>query len=96
MLARRPEPPYVQPWRERYAVLVGRIPNDLEDSEDRRSVGGHGNQHVRLRIAQVDRIETSCPALAALRCLEPRQASRFETKVSLREIRTISLTLPAS
>jgi hypothetical protein len=38
----------------------------LEDSEDRRSVGGHGNQHVRLRIAQVDRIETFCPALAAL------------------------------
>jgi hypothetical protein len=27
-------------------------PNDLEDSEDRRSVGGHGNQHVRLRISQ--------------------------------------------
>jgi hypothetical protein len=46
--------------------MSGRIPNDLEDSEDRRSVGGHGNQHVRLRIAQVDRIETFCPALAAL------------------------------
>jgi hypothetical protein len=47
----------------------------LEDSEDRRSVGGHGNQHVRLRIAQVDHIETFCPALAALCCLEPWQTS---------------------
>jgi hypothetical protein len=47
----------------------------LEDSEDRRSVGGHGNQHVRLRIAQVDHIETFCPALAALCCFEPRQTS---------------------
>jgi hypothetical protein len=47
----------------------------LEDSKNRRSVGGHGNQHVRLRIAQVDRIETFCPALAALCCFEPRQAS---------------------
>ena len=28
-------------------------PNDLEDSEDRRSAGGHGNQHVRLRGAQI-------------------------------------------
>jgi hypothetical protein len=27
--------------------------NELEDSEDRRSSGRHGNQHVRLRIAQV-------------------------------------------
>ena len=28
--------------------------NDLEDSEGCRSVGGHGNQHVRLRSAQVE------------------------------------------
>jgi hypothetical protein len=47
----------------------------LEDSEDCRSVGGHGNQHVRLRSAQIDFIETICPALAALRCFEPRQTS---------------------
>ena len=26
-------------------------PDDLEDSEDCRSAGGHGNQHVRLRGA---------------------------------------------
>jgi hypothetical protein len=37
--------------------------NDLENSEDRRSAGGHGNQHVRLRSAQID--EAICPALAA-------------------------------
>ena len=28
-------------------------PNDLENSEDRRGAGGHGNQHVRLRRAQI-------------------------------------------
>jgi hypothetical protein len=31
-----------------------RDPNDLENSEGCRSAGGHGNQHVRLRIAQID------------------------------------------
>jgi hypothetical protein len=45
----------------------------LEDSEDCRGAGGHGNQHVRLRSAQIDCIETICPALAAPRCFEPRQ-----------------------
>jgi hypothetical protein len=38
----------------------------LEDSEDCRSAGGHGNQHVRLRSSQIDGTETICPALAAL------------------------------
>src|SRR3954471_2531420 len=28
-------------------------PNELENSEDCRSAGGHGNQHVRLRDAQI-------------------------------------------
>ena len=37
-------------------------PNDLENSEDCRSAGGHGNQHVRLRCAQIDGTETICPA----------------------------------
>jgi hypothetical protein len=46
-------------------------PNDLENSEDRRSAGRHGNQHVRLRDAQVS--EAFCPALAINRC-EPWQA----------------------
>ena len=40
--------------------------NDLENSEDCRSAGGHGNQHVRLRGAQIDRIKTICPAPAAI------------------------------
>jgi hypothetical protein len=46
-------------------------PNDLENSEDRRSAGRHGNQHVRLRDAQVS--EAFCPAPAINRC-EPWQA----------------------
>ena len=57
-------------------------PNDLEDSEDCRGAGGHGNQHVRLRSAQIDCIETICPALAALRCFEPRQTSDLQTSGS--------------
>jgi hypothetical protein len=40
-------------------------PNDLEDSEDCRSAGGHGNQYVRLRSAQIIYLEAICPAPAA-------------------------------
>jgi hypothetical protein len=47
----------------------------LENSEDCPSAGGHGNQHVRLRGAQIDRIEAICPAPEATSCFEPRQAS---------------------
>ena len=47
----------------------------LESSEDCRSAGRHGNQHVRLRGAQIDRIEAICPAPEATSCFEPRQAS---------------------
>jgi hypothetical protein len=43
--------------------------NGLESSEDCRSTGGHGNQHVRLRSAQIDRIEAICPAQQAIRLL---------------------------
>ena len=43
--------------------------NGLESSEDCRSTGGHGNQHVRLRSAQIDRIEAICPASQAIRLL---------------------------
>jgi len=50
-------------------------PNELENSEDCRSAGGHGNQHVRLRSAQIDGIKAICPARAAMRCFEPWQAS---------------------
>ena len=35
--------------------------NGLEGSKDCRSVGGHGNQHVRLRSAQVSLSGTTCP-----------------------------------
>jgi len=80
----------------------------LEDSENRRSVGGHGNQHVRLRIAQVDRNETFCPALVALRRFEPRQASgpgflltessrtSSHSRASLREIAHPSIGLAST
>jgi hypothetical protein len=43
----------------------------LENSENRRSAGRHGNQHVRLRDAQVS--EAFCPA-PAINCCEPWQA----------------------
>jgi hypothetical protein len=36
--------------------------NELEDSKDRRSVGGHGNQYVRLRDASLDRFARIGPA----------------------------------
>jgi hypothetical protein len=32
----------------------------LENSENRRSAGRHGNQHVRLRSTQINRVETTC------------------------------------
>jgi hypothetical protein len=32
-------------------ALLGRNPDELENSEDCGSAGGHGNQHVRLRGA---------------------------------------------
>ena len=35
--------------------------NGLEGSKDYRCVGGHGNQHVRLRSAQVSLSGTTCP-----------------------------------
>src|SRR6266851_1694305 len=41
--------------------------NGLESSEDCRSTGGHGNQNVRLRSAQIDRIAAICPAPQAIR-----------------------------
>jgi hypothetical protein len=35
-------------------ALLGRNPDELENSEDCGSAGGHGNQHVRLRGASID------------------------------------------
>ena len=43
-------------------ALLGRNPDELENSEDCGSAGGHGNQHVRLRGASNRRVETVCPA----------------------------------
>jgi hypothetical protein len=45
-------------WRDVAPNYLG-DPNDLENSEDCRGAGGHGNQHVRLRSAQIDCIERS-------------------------------------
>jgi hypothetical protein len=42
--------------------MLERPRNDLENSEDCRSAGGHGNQHVRLRCAQIVSIKSIRPA----------------------------------
>jgi hypothetical protein len=47
--------------------------NDLENSEDHRSAGGYGNQHVRLRGAQINVPKRS--ARLDRRCFEPWQTS---------------------
>src|SRR5712664_540001 len=58
-------------------------PNDLENSENCRSAGGHGNQHVRLRSAQtINCIGTICPVPEASFCFEPRQGVRSERQNS--------------
>jgi hypothetical protein len=48
--------------------------NGLEGSKDCRSVGGHGNQHVRLRGAQVSLNGVTCPVQEAIFAFELRQA----------------------
>jgi hypothetical protein len=48
--------------------------NGLEGSKDCRSDGGHGNQHVRLRSAQVSLSGTTCPVQEPIFAFEPRQA----------------------
>ena len=40
-------------------ALLGRNPDELENSEDCGSAGGHGNQHVRLRGASIDALKRS-------------------------------------
>src|SRR5215813_13900816 len=47
---------YVRDWRSSCAYGLANglgETHDLEDPEDCRSAGGHGNQHVRLRGAQI-------------------------------------------
>ena len=77
----------VQPWARRAPDwnLLGEI-NELENSEDRRSVGRHGNQHVRLRITQVTSRRPACSDAP----IEPRQASS-----SLLQTIVAALTLPS-
>ena len=48
--------------------------NGLEGSKDCRGVGGHGNQHVRLRSAQVSLSGVTCPVQGAIFAFELRQA----------------------
>ena len=55
-------------------ALLGRDPDELENSEDCRSAGGHGNQHVRLRGASID-ASTVCPAPATACCRGPGKLS---------------------
>jgi hypothetical protein len=64
--------------------------NGLESSEDCRSTGGHGNQHVRLRSAQIDRIEAICPAPQASNSF----ASSRGRRPSPPDVRTAASILP--
>jgi hypothetical protein len=48
--------------------------NGVEGSKGYRSVGGHRNQHVRLRSAQVSLSRTTCPVQEPIFAFEPRQA----------------------
>jgi hypothetical protein len=48
--------------------------NGLEGSKGCRSVGGHGNQHVRLRSAQVSLSGVTCLVQEAIFAFELRQA----------------------
>ena len=48
--------------------------NVLEGSKDSRSFGGHGNQHVRLRSAQVSLSGVTCLVQEAIFAFELRQA----------------------
>jgi hypothetical protein len=58
--------------------------NDLENSEGCRSAGGHGNQHVRLRSAQVDSIKAICPAPTAYQPFRAGQACASHHAMTLR------------
>ena len=55
--------------REHRASSMGDL-NGLESSEDCRGAGGHGNQHVRLRSAQINRKGRSARLPAATSCFE--------------------------
>ena len=65
--------------REHRASSMGDL-NGLESSEDCRGAGGHGNQHVRLRSAQINRKGRSARLPAATSCFEPWQAPDHTSK----------------
>lgn len=62
-------------------ALLGRNPDELENSEDCGSAGGHGNQHVRLRGASIDaskrsaRLRQRLVAAGRASCAIPRKFS---------------------
>ena len=62
-------------------ALLGRNPDELENSEDCGSAGGHGNQHVRLRGASIDaskrsaRLRQQSVAAGRASCTIPRKFS---------------------
>jgi hypothetical protein len=60
---------------------LGRNPDEMENSEDCGSAGGHGNQHVRLRGASIDaskrsaRLRQQLVAAGRASCTIPRKFS---------------------
>jgi hypothetical protein len=80
-------------------ALLGRNPDELENSEDCRSAGGHGNQHVRLRSASID-VSTVCPAPATACCRgpgklsDPKKSSLLQKKVSTAAVKVRPGYLP--
>lgn len=62
-------------------TLLGRNPDELENSEDCGSAGGHGNQHVRLRGASIDaskrsaRLRQHLVAAGRASCTIPQESS---------------------
>ena len=59
-------------------ALLGRKPDELENSEDCGSAGGHGNQHVRLRSASIDALIRSA-RLRQQRVAAGRASFKFST-----------------
>ena len=60
--------------------------NELENTEDRRSVGRHGNQHVRLRFAQVD-LQGDLPGSCGDAPIEPGSVPSLLVAIILSKIR---------
>jgi hypothetical protein len=65
--------------------------NDLENSEDCRSAGGHGNQHVRLRSAQIATATRS--ARLAKQLLASSRGRRFRPDLRHPDLETVVFIL---